>query len=81
MYDFNPMQLITMIRNGYNPQQLMMNVLQTRMGGTPMGNNLLRLAKEGNTAEIEKIARNIASQQGRNFDEEFKAFKQMMGFK
>lgn len=79
MYDFNPMQLITMIRNGYNPQQLMMNMLQTRMGGTPMGDNLLKLAREGNTAEIEKIARNLTTQQGKNFDEEFKAFRQRMG--
>ena len=79
MYDFNPMQLIAMIRNGYNPQQLMMNMLQTRMGGTPMGDNLLKLAREGNTAEIEKIARNLTTQQGKNFDEEFKAFKQRMG--
>ena len=79
MYDFNPMQLIAMIRNGYNPQQLMMNMLQTRMGGTPMGDNLLKLAREGNTAEIEKIARNLTTQQGKNFDEEFKAFRQKMG--
>jgi hypothetical protein len=30
------------------------------MKGTPMGDNLIKLAREGNGVEIEKIARNLA---------------------
>jgi hypothetical protein len=47
MYQVNPMELIQMIRSGKNPQQLMLSVLEGQMGGTPMGANLLNLARNG----------------------------------
>lgn len=72
-------QIIAMIKRGYNPEQLLMNILESRMGGTPMGDNLISLARSGNTAEIEKIARNLTSQQGLDYDKEFSAFKQQLG--
>lgn len=75
----NPMQLITMIKNGQNPQQLMMQVLETQMNDSPMRDNLLDLARRGDTAGIEKIARNLAQQRGVDFDKEFNAFRQMLG--
>lgn len=75
----NPMQLIQMIRSGQNPQQLAMNLLQQNMGDTPMGQNLLQLAQNGQTADIEQIVRNLAQQQGINFDKEFASFKKMLG--
>lgn len=82
MYQVNPMQLIMMIKNGQNPQQLLMNVLENQMQDTPLGANLLNLARNNNTAEIERIARNIASQKGVDYDKEFNAFKQQFfGFK
>ena len=74
-------QLIMMIRQGANPQQLMMSFLEGRMKGTPMGDNLINLARSGNTAEIEKIARNMAAQQGVDYDKEFEAFKNSLGFR
>ena len=67
------------IKRGYNPEQIMMNVLEQRMGGTPMGDNLISLARQGNTKEIEKIARNLASQKGMDFDKEFNAFRKQFG--
>lgn len=75
----NPMQLIQMIRSGQNPQQIAMSLLESQMGETPMGQNLLTLAKEGKSADIEQIARNLAKQQGIDYDKEFTAFKQMLG--
>ena len=82
MYQINPMQLIMMIKNGQNPQQLLMNVLENQMQDTPLGANLLNLARNNNTAEIERIARNIASQKGVDYDKEFNAFKQQFfGFR
>lgn len=75
----NQAQLIQMIRSGQNPQQIAMNLLQQNMGNTPMGQNLLKLAQNGQTADIEQIVRNLAQQQGIDFDKEFAAFKQMLG--
>lgn len=72
-------QFMSMIKSGYNPEQLMISLLEQRMKGTPMGDNLIKLAKEGNGAEIEKIARNIAAQRGMDFDKEFTAFKRQLG--
>lgn len=78
MFDMN--WFINLMKQGHNPEQIMLNVLETRMKGTPMGDNLLNLARQGNTAEIEKIARNMISQRGGDFDKEFNAFKQQLGF-
>jgi hypothetical protein len=38
-----------------------MSVLEGQMANTPIGKNLLQLAKENKTSEIEKIARNICA--------------------
>jgi hypothetical protein len=37
MLEVNPMQLIAAIRNGQNPQQLMLKILEGRMSNTPLG--------------------------------------------
>lgn len=76
----DPALLVQMIKNGQNPQQLMLSILENQMGNTPLGANLLTLAKNGNTAEIERIARNLAQQQGYDFDTEFNAFRRKLGF-
>ena len=75
------MRLLQAIRNGANPQQLVMSVLEGQMASTPMGKNLLQLVKQNKTAEIEKIARNICEQNGIDFDKEFASFKQSLGYK
>lgn len=77
----NPMEIINAIRKGANPQQLMMNYLEGSWGQTPMGANLLELAKNNKTDAIENIARNICKQRGIDFDKEFSAFKEMLGVK
>ena len=79
MLQVNPMQLIQQIKNGQNPQQLMLSILENQMQDTPMGANLLNLARNNQTAEIEKIARNIVSQRGLDYDKEFNAFKKFIG--
>lgn len=79
MMQVNPMMLIQAIKNGQNPQQLMMSVLEGQMSNSPMGANLLNLARNGNGKEIEQIARNISKQRGVDFDKEFAAFRQMLG--
>lgn len=81
MYPVNPMQLVQMIKSGQNPQQLMLSMLASQ-AGTPLGANLLKLAQNGQTNELEKVVRNLYAQQGgTNFDEDFKSFKMSMGLK
>ena len=81
MYPVDPKMLIQMIRQGNNPQQLMLSILQGRAYNNPLGKNLLNLAQQGKTAEIEKIVRNLYAQQGgQNFDQDFEAFKRALGY-
>lgn len=76
----NIMQFVQMLKGGNgNPQQLLINMLQQKMGGTPFGDNLISLAKEGKSADIEQIARNLCASKGVNFDEAFTNFKQQLG--
>lgn len=75
MYNVNPLQLIQMIKTGSNPEQLMLGILENNMGSSPMGANLLNLAKQNKTQDIEQIARNLCASKGLDFDKEFKAFR------
>lgn len=75
----NPMQLIGMIKNGGNPQQMVMNMLQNMGGSNPMANNVLNMAQSGNTQQIETFARNICKEKGVSFDDEFAKFKRQYG--
>ena len=78
MYNVNPATLIQMIRSGQNPEQLLMSVLSQNQ--SPLNQNLLQLARQGNSQEIEKIVRNLYAQRGgKDFDKDFMAFKQSMG--
>ena len=75
----DPAQLIQMIKNGKNPQQLMISVLEGQAQGNPIYANLTQLAKQGRTKDIERFARNLAEAQGLDFDKEFMAFRQRTG--
>lgn len=77
----NLMQLIAMMKNGANPEEFMLNFMQTNLPDNPLIANLLSLAKAGDSKGIEMIARNMARQKGLDFDKEFNSFKQLMGFK
>ena len=67
------------LKKGYRPEQITMNIVESKMKGTPMGDNLIKLAREGNGAEIERIARNLYAQRGMDFDKEFAKFKKQFG--
>jgi hypothetical protein len=71
----SPEYFINMIKEGKNPEQLMMDFLQKRMGNSP----LYFLAQKKDSRGIEQFARNYYKQQGKDFDKEFQAFKQMFG--
>lgn len=76
----NPMQLIQMIKNGQNPQQLAMSMLEDRASANPFAANLLNLAKDNKATEIEMVARNMCQEKGIDFDEAFSNFKNTLGF-
>lgn len=77
----NPNVLIQMIKNGSNPQQLLLNILEGKAQENPIYQNLMVMAKQNKTADIEKFARNLVESQGLNFDKEFNAFRQRLGLK
>lgn len=80
MYPVDPKVLIQLIKQGQNPQQLIMKVLSGQ-ARTPLINNLLSLAQQGRTAEIEQVVRNLYAQQGgQDFDRDFAAFKKSLGY-
>lgn len=81
MYPVNPLILISMMKQGQNPQQLLMSILEGQANDNPVSSNLLDLVKEGRTADIEKFARNYFTSNGLDFDKEFNSFKATYGIK
>lgn len=71
----NPIQFLKGIKN---PQQFVMNMLVQNQ--TPMGMQLINLAKTGDKTQIENFARNICKESGMDFDKSFSEFmKQING--
>lgn len=79
MYPVNPAMLIQMIRNGRNPEQLLMSILEGQAGSNPMARNLLSLAKNKDSKGLEQIARNLFAQKGLDYDTEFNALVHLLG--
>ncbi|MCM1324360.1 MAG: hypothetical protein NC218_09370 [Acetobacter sp.] len=48
-----------MMKTSGNPREMVMNMLNDQAQNNPMLTNLLSLAKEGKTGNIEDIARNM----------------------
>lgn len=71
----NPMQLLQMMKNGMNPQQLVMSFLQQQPSNNPIIQNAVNLAQGGNSSALQMVARNLASQKGINFDQAFSDFQ------
>lgn len=80
-YPVNPMMLIQMIRQGQNPQQLLMSILEGQAGSNPVSANLLDMVKNNRKADIETFARNYFASNGLDFDKEFNSFKETYGIK
>lgn len=73
--NINPMQLVQLIKQGNNPQQLVMSILQQKANNNPILNNAFNLAQQKNISALEMLARNLAQQRGLDFDTEFTNFK------
>ena len=78
MANMNIIQFIGNLRNG-NPEEMVMNMLQNSASGNPVLENLVNLAKNKDSAQIEAVARNLAKERGVDYDKEFNSFKRMFG--
>lgn len=74
----NLFQIIQLLQKGQNPQQLVMSMLQQKASNNPMFSNLLNLAQNNKTDEIEQIVRNYAKENGIDYDVAFNTFKQQL---
>lgn len=61
-----------MLKNKLNPQQIIKNILGNN--SNPMINNLVQMAQKGDKQGVEKFARNMLKERGRDFDSEFSQF-------
>ena len=77
----NPMQMLQMLmKKGNNPQQMAEQMIQSMGGDNPVLGNLIQMAKNGNTQNIERFATNICKSKGIDFDTQFADFmKQLKG--
>lgn len=73
MGSLNPMQLLLMLKNG-NPQYVAEQIIQNNY---PDMQNLLQMGRNGDRQGLEKIAKQILSQNGRDFDTEMKNLMEM----
>jgi len=75
-----PAQLIQFIKQSMNPSQVIINMMEERVKENPLYANLLELARNNQTQEIEGVVRNIFKEKGYDYDKEFNNFKHNLGF-
>ena len=76
----NPMMaILNMMKNGGNPEQIVLSMLQERAAGNPMLETLLQMAQNGDSHGIEQFARNVVKEKGGNFDQQFSNFRRTLG--
>lgn len=75
----NIFQLITALKNGGNPNQAIISLMEQQSGRSPLEDNVISLARQGKFAEIEQIAKNLCASRGVNFEQAFSAFRQRFG--
>ena len=68
----NPTQMLqNFITKGLSPQK----IVEQMSGNNPMMANLVKMANAGDTEGVEKVARNMFKEKGRDFDKEFSEFR------
>ena len=68
----NPIQMLqNFIMKGFSPQK----IVEQMVGSNPMMSNLMKMANAGDTEGVEKVARNMFKEKGRDFDKEFSEFR------
>lgn len=74
----NPIEMIKLFMGEHKtPEQILQKMMKDN--GNPVLNNLINMAKTGDSKGVENFARNIFKEKGRDFDKEFSEF--MSNFK
>jgi len=68
----NPIGMLKMLLANKNPKQIIEQAAKNN--SNPIMNNLVNMARSGNSKGIEEFARNLFKEQGRDFDKEFNEF-------
>lgn len=73
----NPMDMLkSLIQSGKTPEDIVLQILSNN--NNPMFKNLVMMAKNGNEKAVENFARNVFSEQGRDFDKEYQDLQNMI---
>lgn len=75
------MQIMQMMKNGGNPQQMLMNMMKQQAGSNPIMNNALQMMEKGDNAGLENLARNLCRERNINPDDAFNQIKGQFGIK
>lgn len=74
----NPLDLIkSFLGGGKSPQEIAMQMVGNN--NSPMIQNLIKMAQNGDYKGVESVARNMFREQGRDFDAEMKDFQKFIG--
>lgn len=74
----NPIEMIKLFMGEHKtPEQILQKMMKDN--GNPVLNNLINMAKTGDSKGVENFARNICKEKGKDFDKEFSEF--MSNFK
>lgn len=68
-------QFINFLKGSSNPEQIVYQVIQSRVGNNPFFMNLLNIAQSNRPEDVLEIARNTFREKGLDFDKEFNSFK------
>ena len=68
----NPMQMMNLLKGVKSPKDAVISMIKSN--NNPMVKNLVEMAKKVDNEGIEKFARNMFKEQGRDFDSEIKQF-------
>lgn len=67
--NLNPMQLMYMLKQG-NPRQVVMSIINQNYPNDPTAQNLIRMAEQGDTQNLQKVVGNMLGARGKNFSAE-----------
>lgn len=74
----NQLQLMAQLLRGRNPEEIVMQYMQNTPINDPRITSLVQYAQSGNSTELVNLARQMFQQQGRNLDNEFSNFMNML---
>lgn len=77
----NPMQLMQMMRSGGNPQQALITMMKRQAGNNPVMNNAIQMMEKGDSAGVERLARNLCKEKNLNPDDVLSQIKTQFGMK